>query len=83
MNNKARGLKAKATQIAKYGSLEAYRAEMKRRRSLATNHGKGGFAYMKRHGLMDKLKEASKKGQEAQKRKQNASKEVQGSESQE
>lgn len=36
-------LKSKLTQVAKYGSEEAYRAEMRRRRSLVKNHPGGGF----------------------------------------
>lgn len=47
--------RAKQTQIAKYGSEEAYKAEMKRRRSLVK---KPGFAAMD----PEKHKELSRKG---------------------
>lgn len=35
--------KSKLTQIAKYGSEEAYRAEMRRRRAMVKSHPGGGF----------------------------------------
>lgn len=49
--------KAKQTQIEKYGGLEGYRAEMKRRRSLV-KQPYHGFAVMDE----DKHKEVSRKG---------------------
>lgn len=54
------------TQIEKYGGIEGYRAEMRRRRSLVTM--KTGFALMD----SDKIKAAQRKSAEV--RKQNATK---------
>jgi len=58
--------KTKTTQIEKYGGIEGYKAEMRRRRSLVKT--KTGFAMMS----LDKIKQAQKKS--AQTRKQNATK---------
>jgi len=55
-------LKANATQLQKYGGIEGYRAEMRRRRALVTS--KTGFAIMD----ADKIKEAQLKSAEARKR---------------
>lgn len=38
-----------AHMIEKYGSVEAGKAEMQRRRALAKNPGTGGFHHMKEH----------------------------------
>ena len=43
-DNKKIGAKAKQTQIKKYGSEEAYKAEMRRRVKLRKTIGKGGFS---------------------------------------
>jgi hypothetical protein len=53
--------KRRQTNIAKYGSEEAYREEMKRRASLSSRNarGTGGFAHLKRTDP-DKLKETSR-----------------------
>jgi hypothetical protein len=51
--------KANATQIEKYGGVEGYRAEMRRRRALVTT--KTGFAIMD----TDKVKKAQLKSVEA------------------
>lgn len=54
-----------AAVIRKYGSVEAGKEEMKRRRSLAANHGGlGGFTHMKEHDP-ERLREISKKANEA------------------
>lgn len=58
--------KTKATQIEKYGGLEGYKAEMRRRRSMMKS--KTGFALMS----ADKIKQAQKKS--VQTRKRNATK---------
>lgn len=58
--------KTKATQIEKYGGLEGYKAEMRRRRSMMKS--KTGFAIMS----ADKIKQAQKKS--VQTRKRNATK---------
>ena len=47
-----------------YGSVEAGKEEMRRRRKLAENHGKGGFKYLKDNDP-DKLQEITKKAAEA------------------
>lgn len=60
--------KTKTTQIEKYGGIEGYKAEMRRRRSLMKS--KTGFAIMS----ADKIKQAQKKS--AQTRKQNAKNQV-------
>lgn len=56
MNTKEVGKRAKETQIAKYGGLAGYRAEMRRRRSLVKK--KGGFATMSK----EKIRAAQLKG---------------------
>ena len=58
--------KTKTTQIEKYGGIEGYKAEMRRRRSLVKT--KTGFAMMS----LDKIKQAQKKS--VQTRKRNATK---------
>lgn len=58
--------KTKATQIIRYGGLEGYKAEMRRRRSMMKS--KTGFAIMS----ADKIKQAQKKS--VQTRKRNATK---------
>jgi hypothetical protein len=60
--------KTKATQIKKYGGLEGYKAEMRRRRSLMKS--KTGFAIMSK----DKIKQAQLKS--AQTRTTNAKNQV-------
>lgn len=50
--------------IKKFGSVEAGREEMKRRRALAKTHSKGGFKYLKDNDP-DKLKEIQRKAQKA------------------
>ena len=54
--------KANATQVEKYGGIEGYRAEMRRRRALVTS--KTGFAIMD----ADKIKKAQLQSAEAGKR---------------
>ena len=61
--------KTKATQIEKYGGVEGYRAEMRRRRSMMKS--KTGFAMMSE----DKIKQAQLKS--ARVRKSNAKKRTQ------
>lgn len=56
--------KTKATQIKKYGGLEGYKAEMRRRRSLMKS--KTGFALMS----TEKIRQAQRKS--AKTRKKNA-----------
>ena len=50
--------------IKKFGSVEAGREEMKRRRALAKTHGKGGFKYLKDNDP-EKLKEIQDKARQA------------------
>lgn len=54
--------KANATQVEKYGGIEGYRAEMRRRRALVTS--RTGFAL----GGADKAKKAQLKSVEARRR---------------
>lgn len=50
--------------IKQFGSVEAGREEMKRRRALAKTHGKGGFKYLKDNDP-EKLKEIQNKANKA------------------
>lgn len=38
-----------AAMLAKYGSEEAVRAKMRANAQLTPKHGRGGFAYLKKH----------------------------------
>lgn len=53
--------------IKKYGSLEAAKEEMRRKRSLAENHGRGGWYWMKLNDP-ERFAQLQKKALESRKR---------------